>query len=174
MQPKLGEEDLNDVVDSSLYFVGVKAEGKGITIEKDYGEGLPRILMDRQQIKQVLLNLFLNAMDSMLDGGNLVVRTHRLTRGDDKDWVQIVVGDSGSGITKENLEHIFDPFFTTKHESKEREGTGLGLSIVHQIIQEHRGSIEVQSQVGEGTTFYITLPANPLIHERRKEPLEVR
>ena len=174
MQPKLGEEDLTDVVDSSLYFVGVKAEGRGITIEKDYVEGLPRVLIDRQQIKQVLLNLFLNALDSMGDGGHLVVRTHRVTRGDDREWVQIEVGDSGGGITEENLEHIFDPFFTTKHESKEREGTGLGLSIVHQIVQEHRGFIEVKSQVGEGTTFYITLPANPLIHERRKEPLEVR
>jgi signal transduction histidine kinase len=121
----------------------------------------------------VLLNLFLNAMDAMTTGGKLTVRTHTLDRGKDGEWVQIEIGDTGSGISSHDLEHIFDPFFTTKHESAEREGTGLGLSIVHQIVQEHRGTIEVESRPAEGTTFYVTLPVNPIRHERRSERAKV-
>jgi signal transduction histidine kinase len=169
MQPRLTEEDINEVVESSLYFIGVKASGRNILIEKELTDDLSRTWIDRQQIKQVLLNLFLNAMDAMSDGGRLVIRTHRLTKEDGEPWVQIEVGDTGCGISREDLDHIFDPFFTTKHESKEREGTGLGLSIVHQIVQEHRGYIEVESTIGAGTTFYVNLPTNPLLHDRRKQ-----
>lgn len=169
MEPKLSEEDINDVVSSCLYFVEVKAGSKSVTIEKDLAGDLPRVMLDRQQIKQVLLNLFLNAMDAMGEtGGKLTVKTHRLTKTAGDQWVQIEVGDTGSGIPAKNLEHIFDPFYTTKHESGEREGTGLGLTIVHQIVREHRGSIEVESTVGSGTTFFVNLPANPLQYERRK------
>jgi two-component system, NtrC family, sensor kinase len=173
MQPRLSEEDLNDVVESSLYFIGVKSEGKGISVEKVLAKDIPRVLMDRQQIKQVLLNLFLNALDAMPNGGRLIVRTHRLAKEHDGDWVQIEVCDTGMGISEIELEHIFDPFFTTKHESEEREGTGLGLSIVHQIIQEHRGHVDVTSKLHEGTTFYISLPVNPIRYERRKPEVEV-
>jgi signal transduction histidine kinase len=163
MQPKFTEEDLNDVVASSLYFIEVKAANKFITIEKDLAENLPTVTLDRQQIKQVLLNLFLNAMDAMADtGGRLAVRTHRLTKPSGAAWVQIEIEDTGGGIPSANLDHIFDPFYTTKHESGEREGTGLGLTIVHQIVQEHHGYIEVESVPGSGTTFYVNLPANPL------------
>jgi two-component system, NtrC family, sensor kinase len=169
MQPRLIEEDLNDVVESSLYFVRVKADGKAISVEKELAADLPTVLIDRQQIKQVLLNLYLNALDAMPDGGRLFVKTHSLSKGNENRWVQIEVRDTGSGISGENLDHIFDPFFTTKHESEEREGTGLGLTIIHQIVQEHRGYIEVQSEPGVGTTFFVNLPANPMMHERRKE-----
>ena len=169
MQPRLIEEDLNDVVESSLYFVRVKADGKDIAVEKELAEDLPPVLIDRQQIKQILLNLYLNALDAMPDGGRLFVKTHSLSKENENMWVQIEVRDTGSGISGENLDHIFDPFFTTKHESEEREGTGLGLTIIHQIVQEHRGYIEVESQTGVGTTFFVNLPANPMIHERRKE-----
>jgi two-component system, NtrC family, sensor kinase len=169
MQPRLSEEDLNDVVESSLYFVRVKADGKDIAVEKELAGDLPSVLIDRQQIKQVLLNLYLNALDAMPDGGGLFVKTHSLSKGNENKWVQIEVRDTGSGISGENLDHIFDPFFTTKHESEEREGTGLGLTIIHQIVQEHRGYIEVESQSGVGTTFFVNLPANPMVHERRKE-----
>jgi signal transduction histidine kinase len=127
-------------------------------------------MLDRQQIKQVLLNLLLNAMDAMAElGGRLTVRTHRLLKASQESWVQIEVGDTGSGISPADLEHIFDPFYTTKHESGEREGTGLGLTIVHQIIQEHYGYIEVNSHVGTGTTFYVNLPVNPVPQSSSKE-----
>jgi signal transduction histidine kinase len=162
MEPRFAEEDLNDVVASCLYFVEVKADSKAIVMEKGLAGDLPAVSLDRQQIKQVLLNLLLNAMDAMGDGGGrLTVRTHRLVKPNGDVWVQIEVADTGSGIAATDLEHIFDPFYTTKHESGEREGTGLGLSIVHQIIQEHRGYIEVESTVGRGTTFFVNLPIDP-------------
>lgn len=163
MEPKLTEEDVNDIVSSCLYFIEVKADSRGIKIQKELASDLPRVMLDRQQIKQVFLNLFLNAVDAMSErGGTLRVRTRKLLKPDGKQWVQIETEDTGHGIQAVNLEHIFDPFFTTKHESGEHEGTGLGLTIVHQIIQEHHGEILVRSTVGIGTTFLVNLPAIPL------------
>ncbi|HET7438848.1 MAG TPA: ATP-binding protein [Nitrospira sp.] len=160
MEPKLTEEDVNDIVSSCLYFIEVKADSLGIKIEKELASDLPRVMLDRQQIKQVFLNLFLNALDAMGEqGGILRVRTRKLVKAGGKQCVQIETEDTGHGIQEANLEHIFDPFFTTKHESGEHEGTGLGLTIVHQIIQEHHGEIQVKSTVGTGTTFLVNLPA---------------
>ena len=168
-EPKFVHEDVNDIVASCLYFIEVKADSKVITIEKHLAPDLPRAMLDRQQIKQVLLNLLLNSMDAMNDrGGRLSVTTHRLHKADGT-WIQIEIADTGVGISASNLEHIFDPFYTTKHESVEREGTGLGLTIVHQIIQEHHGYIEVESTVGAGTTFYINLRTHPLGIDLPKE-----
>ncbi len=162
MEPKLTEEDLNEIVSSCVYFIEVKADSRGIKIEKDLAPDLPRVMLDRQQIKQVLLNLLLNAMDAIGgSGGRLRVRTHKLMKPGGKVWSQIEIEDTGQGISETNLEHIFDPFFTTKHESGEHEGTGLGLTIAHQIIQEHHGEIQVKSTEGIGTTFYVNLPALP-------------
>ena len=162
MEPKLTDEDFNDIVASCLYFIDVKADSRGIKIEKELASDLPRVMLDRQQIKQVLLNLLLNAMDSMTGaGGRLRVQTRTLVKPGGKVWAHIEIEDTGEGIQETNLEHIFDPFFTTKHESGEHEGTGLGLTIVHQIIQEHHGEIRVKSSVGVGTTFFVSLPALP-------------
>jgi signal transduction histidine kinase len=161
MEPKLSQERLNDVIASCLYFIEVKADSKNIRVRKELAGDLPVIWIDRQQIKQVLLNLFLNAMEAMGAGGLLTIRTHRLIKPSRDTWVQLEVSDTGTGIAAGDLEHIFDPFYTTKHESGEREGTGLGLSIVHQIVQEHKGYIEVESRLGEGTTFLVNLPLDP-------------
>jgi signal transduction histidine kinase len=162
MEPKLTDEDFNDIVTSCLYFIDVKADSYGIKIEKELAPDLPRVMLDRQQIKQVLLNLLLNAMDSMAKaGGRLRVQTRKLVKPGGTAWAHIEIQDTGEGIQETNLEHIFDPFFTTKHESGEHEGTGLGLTIVHQIIQEHHGEIRVKSLVGVGTTFFVSLPALP-------------
>lgn len=171
-EPKFVKEDLNEIIASCLYFIEVKAHSKVITIEKHLAPDLPSAMLDRQQIKQVLLNLFLNSMDAMGDrGGRLSVTTHQLNRSDGT-WIQIKVADTGVGISASNLEHIFDPFYTTKHESIEREGTGLGLTIVHQIIQEHHGYVEVESTVGAGTTFHINLRTYPLGIDLPKEANE--
>ena len=163
MEPKFTEEDLNEVVKPCLHFVEIQADQRSITIEKDLAEDLPRMMLDRQQIKQVLMNLILNALDAMGDtGGRLTVKTHRLTKPTGDGWVQIEVVDTGCGIPAADIEHIFDPFYTTKYESEEREGTGLGLVIVHQIIQEHGGYVDVVSEVGKGTTFFVNLPVSPV------------
>jgi signal transduction histidine kinase len=160
MEPKLTEEDVNDIVSSCLYFIEVKADSRGVKIEKELVPDLPRVMLDRQQIKQVFLNLFLNALDAMNEqGGILRVRTKSLSKPGGRPWIQIETQDTGHGISELNLEHIFDPFFTTKHESGEHEGTGLGLTIVHQIIEEHHGEIQVKSVTGNGTTFFVNLPA---------------
>ncbi|KXK03260.1 MAG: Adaptive-response sensory-kinase SasA [Nitrospirae bacterium] len=169
MTPKFTQENLNDVVSSCLYFIEVKASSKAITITKDLVPDLPYVKLDRQQIKQVLLNLFINAVEAIGvgHGGTLSVRTRRLAKPTNEPWVQIEVEDSGPGIEPRDLEHIFDPFYTTKHESGEREGTGLGLTIAHQIVQEHGGYFEVTSEVGHGTKFLVSLPVNPPVAEWR-------
>ena len=163
MQPKFQEDDINVIVESCLYFVRFKADSKAALVKKDLAADLPSVLLDRQQIKQVLLNLFINAIEAMGDhGGELIVRTHRLSKAPGDTWVQMEVTDTGCGIAPADLEHIFDPFYTTKHESQEHEGTGLGLTIAHQIVQEHGGHIEVKSALGRGTTFLVNLPAVPV------------
>ena len=161
MEPRLTDEDLNEIVSSCLYFIQVKADSRGIKIEKDLAPELPRGMLDRQQIKQVLLNLLLNAMDAIGDkNGTLRVRTTRLKKAGGEVWIQIQIEDTGHGISPENLAYIFDPFFTTKYASTINEGTGLGLTIAHQIVREHRGEIQVQSTEGIGTTFLINLPSH--------------
>lgn len=161
MEPKFKTEDLNEIVRSCLYFIGIKADHSRITIVKDLSDALPPANLDRQQIKQVLLNLLMNALEAMEgSGGHLTVRTHRLEK-QNTVWVQVEISDTGCGIPDSDLDHIFDPFHTTKHASTEREGTGLGLAIVHQIVHEHGGYIEVTSEVGRGTTFRVNFPSEP-------------
>jgi signal transduction histidine kinase len=162
-QPRLDEEDLNELVSSSVYFIRMEAEKRGVKILLDLAENLPTATLDRQQIKQVLLNLFLNAIDAMENGGALHVRTGLVSH-NAVDWIRIEVADTGCGIPSENLPFIFDPFYTTKQEedNREREGTGLGLAIVRQIVEDHHGRIEVESRLGRGTTFSVLLPRLPL------------
>lgn len=160
---KLGDADLNELVSSCVYFLEVQVETRKIQIHKQFDPDLPMARVDRQQIKQVIMNLCLNAFDAMPDGGVLTLGTRRSTGPQGERCLQVQITDTGCGINAENLEHIFDPFFTTKHESGEREGTGLGLAIVHQIIHGHGGRIDVASTVGQGTTFTLTLPHQPTV-----------
>ena len=179
MEPKFKDEDLNEVVSSSLYFVELRGNEGKIRTATELAPDLPPVMMDRQQMKQVLLNFYLNAVDAMApDGGVLAVRTRGLLDPSGDQRVQIEIEDTGCGIAPGALEHIFDPFYTTKHESHEREGTGLGLAISHQIVHEHQGHIHVSSEVGRGTTFVINIPVkqparrNPTGEDRRKRRVE--
>jgi two-component system NtrC family sensor kinase len=107
-----------------------------------------------------------NGIQAIKNGGELKIETVPLLYGKNSSgYVQVVIRDSGEGIAEKNMENIFNPFFTTKEPGK---GTGLGLSISHQIIEEHRGTIRIRSEVGKGTTVYITLPIEPEKHNRRK------
>jgi len=160
VEPQLTDEDLNEIVSSCVYFVQAQADRRGIKIEKELASELPRGMLDRQQIKQVILNLLLNAMDAIGESfGTIRVRTHRLQKPNGQTWAHIEIEDTGNGIPSEHLAHIFDPFFTTKRSRALSEGTGLGLTIVHQIVQEHRGDIQIQSTEGLGTTVRIQLPS---------------
>jgi two-component system, NtrC family, sensor kinase len=156
--PQFMEQDLNALVSEVLYFFDVNAGQAHVRINKQLGEGIPRVKVDRQQIKQVLINLVLNALEAMAPRGGVLRAETRYVHALSGPCVQVEVGDTGCGIPTNDLDSIFDPFFTRKHDSEEREGTGLGLSIVRQIISDHGGSIEVSSQVGIGTTFVVTLP----------------
>ena len=122
------------------------------------------IRADADQLEQVFLNFFLNAMEAMKHGGELSVVTEIRaasewvaalsgTNGDSHEVLRVTIRDDGEGIRKEDIPHVFDPFFTTKDY-----GTGLGLSVVHGIIQEHGGQIEVKSELAKGTVFTIYLP----------------
>ncbi len=168
MEPVFTEEDINEVIQTTLPFMVVEANRKGAKFLTDYQKDISRVIVDRQQIKQVLLNLFINAIDALPPSDGMIkVQTSQFQKKENV-WVRLQIEDNGTGISRENLENIFDPFFTTKHESKEREGTGLGLAIVHQIVQEHRGEVEVKSTPKVGTVFTVDLPSNPLLYERRK------
>jgi two-component system NtrC family sensor kinase len=121
---------------------------RGVTITKDFTPTLPTVMLDGDQMRQVAINLILNAGGAMPDGGRLVIRTTRL----DENHAQIAFIDSGCGIQAEYIEKIFEPFYTTKER-----GTGLGLAITRQIIEQHHGQIQIQSDPGQGTTVTVTL-----------------
>jgi signal transduction histidine kinase len=128
---------------------------RSISVEPDFAPEIPAIYADRQQLRQVFLNLFTNAADAMPHGGRLVPRVRPGELPGPKPAVVIEVADTGTGIAPEYLPKVFDPFFTTKEDGK---GTGLGLAICRRIIRQHQGTLEIASKVGEGTTVRITLP----------------
>jgi PAS domain S-box-containing protein len=141
---------LRRVVEDTLDIVRERMLKHRIKVDAEIEEPLPLVSADADQMSQVLLNLVINALHAMPDGGTLTVRLGR-----DKEAVTLAVADTGHGIARQDLSKIFDPFFTTKEVGK---GTGLGLTVVHGIVQEHGGTIAVESQEGKGTTFTISLP----------------
>jgi two-component system, NtrC family, sensor kinase len=146
---------INQVISETLSILEKHVAFHNINIIKKFGDDLPAINIDINQIKSVINNLALNAADAMGDSGTLTITT---ALGEDGGSVMITIGDTGCGIPEENLIKIFDPFFTTKETGK---GTGLGLSVTYGIIKRHNGQITVNSTVGAGTVFTITLPVNP-------------
>jgi two-component system, NtrC family, sensor kinase len=144
--------DVNQVVDRSLRLVQHQLDLASIHVQLQLDPDLPRALCDAAQIEQVLLALVMNALDAMPQGGNLWLTTSS-TR--EPSQIRIVVRDDGSGIPPEILPRLFEPFLTTKETGR---GVGLGLAISHSILERHNGNIEVQSEVGRGTTFTVTLP----------------
>jgi PAS domain S-box-containing protein len=152
------ELDLIQTLENSLLLVKQQSFLNGISIIKKYDRDVPRILGDETQLQQVFLNVIVNAVQAMLNGGDLRVEVRnsegmRLSRRN--GFVDVRFIDTGVGIPSENLDKIFDPFFTTKDADN---GTGLGLSIAYTIVKEHNGKIDVDSVEGKGTTFTIRLP----------------
>ena len=146
--------DLNELLDDVLSLTNHLMHTSGVQLEVTLGKSLPWVSVDRNQMKQVFLNLFHNALQAMPTGGQLFVRTGTRQRGGRK-WVITSVMDTGTGITSEHQERIFEPFFTTKSG---QGGTGLGLSVSYGIVSDHGGEIEVESEVGKGTNFTVWLP----------------
>ncbi len=142
--------DINNGLDSTLNVVNNELKYKA-TVHKDFGK-IPTVKGVPQQLNQVFMNILVNAAQAIEKKGDIHIKTWAA----DQD-VKITISDTGCGIPEENLKKIFDPFFTTKEIGK---GTGLGMNIVYNIIQKHQGTIEVQSEIGKGTTFTISLPAD--------------
>lgn len=141
---------VNRVMDHTLTLISKQPCLAAVNIIRNYEKDLPACEIDPEQIEQVFMNIVLNAGQAMPDGGILWITSSR-----QGDSVVIEILDTGAGISDEVIENIFDPFFTTKGRKK---GTGLGLSISYGIVKNHGGSIEVHSQIGEGTSFVIQLP----------------
>lgn len=141
---------IRPLIQLSLKIIEREAQSKNIRITTKFSPEINEVHIDQDRFNQVLLNLYLNAVEAMEDGGVLSVA---LSREDDTQKVRITVSDTGAGIKKEDMVHIFDPYFTTK-----QSGTGLGLAIVHKIIESHKGEVKIESEFGKGTTVTITLP----------------
>jgi len=145
------ETNIHDLLEEVIQKVSSRPKFEKVEMVRQFSPGLPVIQADPSQLQQVFFNLFNNSADAMPEGGKITISTRLL----DDQTVEIRVADTGCGIPEGNIDKLYTPFFTTKSAGK---GTGLGLSIVYGIIKLHRGQIMVQSKVGQGTTFIITLP----------------
>ncbi len=149
---------LNGIVEKTLELLRPEIENRGITIQTKLARALTATPIDATQLQQVLVNLVKNASQAMTTGGALTLQT-----GENSDGVWVSVADTGGGIPQEQINRIFEPFYTTK-----KKGSGLGLMIVQRIVRAHNGRIELESNVGRGTTFRVWLP----LHERKPRLLE--
>jgi two-component system NtrC family sensor kinase len=149
-QPAFTSVSIPKIMESTLKLIENELKLADIDLDIDVEEGLPEITGNPRNLQQVFLNLFLNTIQAMPDGGRLGVRVHV-----EDGLVRADVSDTGVGILPENLDKVFDPFFTTKEPG---QGTGLGLSVSYGIVEKHGGKIIVESEVGKGTTFSVFLP----------------
>jgi len=153
-EPDWQSADLQKGLDSTLNIVWNELKYKCVVI-KNYSDDLPQIRCIASQLNQVFMNLLVNAGHAIEEKGEITITTRVCPS--DNTVIQVLITDTGAGIPPENLKRIFDPFFTTKPVG---QGTGLGLSITWGIIAKHHGTIEVNSTVGIGSTFTITLPVD--------------
>ena len=147
-QLELKKQNVNDVLDEVLDFVTPEASQGGVRISRGLGPELRSAKVDAGRLKQAFLNIVINARQAMPDGGELIVHTKNVPNG-----IQIEFIDTGTGISDEDLTHIWDVYFSSK-----QTGTGLGLPTARRIIEEHSGTIRVDTEVGKGTCFTVFLP----------------
>ncbi|MDL2286561.1 hypothetical protein LJC24_03925 [Desulfococcaceae bacterium OttesenSCG-928-F15] len=150
MDVKIEVLNVNDMVRETLTFLAKEAAHRNVEIVQELDDTLPGVPCDRGQLQQVFLNVLINALDAVREGGKTVIRSFAR----DTENIAVSFTDNGSGMDEETRKHIFEPFFTTKGEG----GTGLGMSIIYGIMKRHGGDIEVYSRPGEGTTVTIILP----------------
>ncbi|OQX64536.1 MAG: two-component sensor histidine kinase [Desulfococcus sp. 4484_242] len=151
MEVTVQQVNLKELIEEVLSFLAKEAEYRGISISVEAPQGIPSIKSDRGKLQEIFLNLFNNAFAAMADGGHLDIKVKQK----DMDHILVTIADDGCGIPKEDLTNIFEPFFSTKTK---KGGTGLGLSLTRNFVREIGGAIAVESMVGKGTTFLITLP----------------
>lgn len=143
--------NVNAIIRNSLVLLDNKIRLQNIAVNQKLQKNMPPVFCDAKQIQQTLIAIIINALEAMPGGGKITITTKNI----DNKIMEIAIADTGEGIPKENLTNIFDPFFSTKEDAK---STGLGLFVAYGIIQEHKGTIKVESEVAKGTTFHITLP----------------
>jgi len=153
-EPEKKVSNLNDILRQALNLVQHQAGLNHIRITEEMDSALPALSLDSNQIQEVAVNLMVNAMDAMSEGGELTINS-RANDENGTSWAEFSISDTGCGIPAENLERIFDPFFTTKQEGA---GTGLGLAVSYGVVTKHGGQINVASEVNQGTTFTVRLP----------------
>jgi two-component system NtrC family sensor kinase len=172
--PEKSFADLNKLIEETTHLIDQAAHAENIDIVLDFDEQLPAVWIDEDLIKQVIMNILVNAQHAIEGEGTITIRTkyqpefRRAELGDQPiSMAEITFADTGCGIPEEDLQRIFDPFFTTKGVGK---GTGLGLSVSHGTFKAHGGLIEVESTVGEGTEFHVYLPiGGPEDTDRRSD-----
>jgi signal transduction histidine kinase len=150
-RPFLTDLNLRDVIEGTIRLVKNQIMVTGIELDVQIADSLPTIRGRRQDLQQALLNILLNSVQAMPEGGTISIRANPAPDG----TVRIDMADTGTGIKPSALEHIFEPFYTTKPVG---EGTGLGLSLTYGIVRTHGGYIEVKSEMGKGTVFSIHIP----------------
>ncbi|MGR3294611.1 MAG: sensor histidine kinase, partial [Candidatus Scalindua sp.] len=146
---------INSLLGKVISIVEPEMKLENIEVFKEFDEGVPEVIINRDELRQVFLNLIHNAYYAMADGGRLTISTQSIKK-QGKLFVRTIFTDTGCGIPTEHLDKVFEPFYTSK---KEGEGTGLGLSISYGIIDNHGGELNVDSEEGKGTTFTVDLPA---------------
>ena len=149
------ENNINTVINSSLEFIEHRIEPGQVLINKEFNDSLPPVFVDADHISQALINIMVNAIESMPNGGKLTIKTD--TCENHGECVTIWISDTGCGISEGIVGKIYDPFFTTKNKEGEK-GLGMGLAISKRIIEDHHGEIRVESKAGQGTTFSVCLP----------------
>ncbi len=150
--------DVCEEITKTVELVAHHLRKKQVSVKPEFALCVPTIHADRQQLRQVFLNLFTNAADAMSDGGLLTPRVRSGMLPGEVPAVVVEITDTGTGISADLLPRVFDPFFTTKEEGK---GTGLGLAICRRIVNQHKGKLEIESQIGQGTTVRLALPLRP-------------
>jgi signal transduction histidine kinase len=158
-KPAFAWVDANELLKRTLFFISQHPEARNVHQIQELTRNLPPVWVDEKQLQQVFFNIIINAIQAMNNGGTLLIQTD-LSSQDDKQVVQVVIGDSGPGIPPDELERIFTPFYTTK-----TQGTGLGLAICRQLMEQQGGAIRVASRPGEGTRVTIELPLRELREE---------
>jgi signal transduction histidine kinase len=170
--PQMSPNNINYILEKTLFFIRQVAAKGNTEIDTEFAKDLPETMLDAAQIQQVFLNLSINAIQAMPDGGNLKISTALkkskelagIVLGNDnneQEWLEVKFEDTGVGISQEDMKKIFNPFFT-----KKVKGTGIGLSISQRIVEEHGGMITVKSQVGKGSAFAVFLPVKKQITQQ--------
>jgi len=158
--------DLKEVVSTVMRSLSTQFSSKGVDVRLELPDDLPAVLASSEEMDEVFSHLLINSLHAMPDGGEIVVTMRTISARDSgggmpgkdeppRQYIEVSVADNGAGISKDDIDRIFIPFFTTKADWK---GTGLGLSVVHRIVNDHGGSIDVESEVGKGTTITFRMP----------------